>query len=55
MPVTIPVNLTSVLYIQLRMIAGIAHICGYDIKQDEAQTLYYICLTGNSASELLKK
>ena len=31
-PVTLPANITSILYIQLRMIAAIAIMCGYDVK-----------------------
>lgn len=55
MPITLPANFTSVLIIQLRMIAAIAHIGGHDLKSDQVRTFVYICLTGNSANELLKK
>lgn len=54
MPVTIPANISSVIYIQLRMITSIAYIGGYDIKSDEVKTLAYVCLTGKGASDILK-
>jgi len=55
MPVAIPANMASSLYIQLRMIAGIAHIGGHDIFDDKTKTLCFICLTGNSAGEVVKQ
>ncbi len=42
MPVTLPANVTSVLYIQIRMIAAIAHIAGYDLKDDKVKTMVYV-------------
>jgi len=54
MPVTLPANITSVLYLQLRMIGSIAHLAGYDLKDDKVKTMIYVCLVGNSANEILK-
>ncbi|WP_215767514.1 EcsC family protein [Gluconobacter cerinus] len=54
LPVSIPANMASTLYIQLRMIAAIAHICGYDVHDDKVKTLCFICLTGESASDVIK-
>jgi len=54
MPVAIPANLTSVMYVQLRMIAAIAYMGGYDIKNDQVQSLAYVCLAGNGAKDILK-
>ncbi len=54
MAVGVPANLTSVLFIQLRMIAAIAIMAGYDPKNDQVQTLAYACLTGNSAGNIIK-
>jgi len=55
MPVTIPVNLASILFIQIRMIAAIAYIGGNDLNDDDrVKTLVYICLAGNSGKEILK-
>ena len=54
MPVTLPANITSVLYIQIRMIAAIAHLAGHDLKDDKVKTMVYVCLVGNGAAEILK-
>lgn len=55
LPITIPVNLGSVLFVQMRMIAATAYIGGYDIHDDQVQTLIYACLAGVSVNELVKK
>lgn len=55
MPVTLPANITSVLYVQLRMIAAVAYIKGYDPSNDAVKTLAYICLTGKAMSDVVKK
>ncbi|MCU7558582.1 EcsC family protein [Macrococcus capreoli] len=52
--VGIPANLASVMYMQMRMIAAIAHIRGYDLRDDQVQTFVYVCLTGQSINEVLK-
>lgn len=54
LPIAIPANITSVLYIQIRMIAAIAHMGGYDLRNDQVKTMVYACLCGNAASEVLK-
>ena len=54
MPITLPVNITSVIYVQIRMIAAIAHIAGYDLKDDRVKSLVYACLAGNAAKDILK-
>lgn len=55
MPVTIPANVTSVLYVQMRMIACIAYFGGYDLKCDQTQTFVYACLAGVGVNQLVKK
>lgn len=54
LPIAIPANITSVLYVQVRMIAAIAHIGGYDIRDDKVKTLVYACLVANSAKDIIK-
>jgi len=54
MPVTLPANITSVMYVQIRMIAAIASLGGHDLKDDRVKTLVYACLTGNAAKDILK-
>lgn len=54
MAVTLPANITSVIYVQMRMIAAIAIIRGYDLHDDEVQTFVYSCLVGKSAADVFK-
>ena len=54
LPVTIPANIGSVLYVQMRMIACLAYMGGYDIDSDQVQTLVYACLAGISIDQLAK-
>lgn len=54
MPLTVPTNIASVIYVQIRMIAAIAYMGGHDIREDRVKSLIYICMVGNGAKELLK-
>lgn len=55
LPIAIPANLMSVLWIQIRMIAAIAHIRGCDIRSDQVKTLVLTCLAGTSVTDILKE
>lgn len=55
LPLTVPANVGSVLYVQLRMIAAVATIGGYDPSDDEVQTLAYACLAGSAAADIIKQ
>ncbi|TMU82184.1 EcsC family protein [Bacillus sp. BHET2] len=54
MPIAIPANITSVILVQMRMVAAIAHMGGHDLKSDEVKTFVYACLAGNGAKDILK-
>ena len=54
LPVTIPANLASVLYVQTRMIAAIAHLGGHDLRSDQVRTLCYACMCGSATTGVLK-
>ncbi|MGD6804474.1 EcsC family protein [Rossellomorea aquimaris] len=54
MPVAIPANITSVILVQMRMVAAIAYMGGHDLKSDEVRTFVYACLAGNGAKDILK-
>jgi uncharacterized protein (DUF697 family) len=54
LPVAIPANILSVLYIQIRMILAIAIIGGYDPKDDKVKALVYACLAGSKIKDILK-
>lgn len=55
LPVAIPANIGSVLYVQMRMVAAIAKIGGYDVRSDQVQTLVYMCLTGTAITDIAKQ
>ena len=44
MPVTLPANITSVIYVQMRMIACTSYMAGFDLDSNQTQTLVYACL-----------
>ena len=55
MPVTIPANVGSVLYVQMRMIACTAYLAGFDLNSDQTQTFVYACLASVAVDEILKQ
>jgi len=55
LPVAIPANISSTIYIQARMIAAIAYMRGYDIRDDTVKSLVYMCLCGNAAKDIAKQ
>ena len=55
LPFTIPADVASSLYIEMRMIAGIAMIRGYNIYDDQVKTLIYLCLVGNAIGDVVKQ
>lgn len=52
---TLPANITSVMYVQLRMCCAIAKMGDYDIHSDQVQTMVFACLTGSAMSDVLKQ
>lgn len=55
LPVAVPANVASVIYVQLRMIATVARIGGYNPSDDQVRTMAYVCLTGSAAADIIKK
>lgn len=53
--VEIPANVSSIIHVQMRRIAAIAYMGGYDIKDDSVKRLVYMCLTGNAAVYIAKE
>jgi hypothetical protein len=53
-PIAMPANLVSALYIQLRLIAAIAHLRGHDIRSKQVRTMVLACLSGSKAADTLK-
>ncbi len=55
MPVAIPANLGSVIYVQMRMIACVAYMADYELESDQTQTFVYACLAGVTVNGLVKQ
>ena len=55
MPITLPANIGSVLYVQMRMIACTAYMAGFELNCDQTQTFVYACLAGVAVNELIKQ
>ena len=43
------------MYVQMRMIACLAYMGGYDTNSDQVQTLVYACLAGISIDQIIKQ
>ena len=54
LPLTLPANITSVLYVQIRMVAAIAIMGGYDVIDDRVRSIVYSCIAASSAAEVAK-
>lgn len=54
MPFTIPANIGSVIYIQIRMVSAIAYMGGYDLKDPRVKSLVFLCIAGNAGKDILK-
>lgn len=55
MPVTLPADLAQSWYIQLRMVAAIAHIYENDIYEDKLKTMCIMCLCGKGVQNILNE
>lgn len=55
LPVALPANIASVIYVQMRMIAALAVMGGFNPQDDEVQTLVYVCLAGMSIGDICKQ
>ena len=55
MPVTLPANITSVIYVQMRMIACTSYMAGFDLDSDQTQTFVYACLAGVAVNNVIKQ
>jgi hypothetical protein len=54
--VTIPANISGLALIECRMIAGIAHLRGYDLDDPRVRNAILVCLLGEDAvKDLLKR
>jgi uncharacterized protein (DUF697 family) len=54
-PVTIPTDVAVTTYLQLRMIAVIALLYGWDPKSDRVKTAAFMCLLGTEAASVVRQ
>lgn len=54
LPVTIPSNIASVLYIQIRLVAAVAYMGGCDLKSEQVRTSIFLSLLGGHATIVLE-
>ncbi len=50
LPLALPADLAATYYINVRMVAAIAHIRGHDLNDDATRTAVFLCLLGDSAA-----
>ena len=55
LPIALPANGLSALYIQIRMVAAIAALRGHDLKSDQVRTVVVACLCGTTLMDLVKE
>ncbi|HVH79749.1 MAG TPA: EcsC family protein [Stellaceae bacterium] len=54
LPIALPANVASALYLQTRLVAAIAHLHGHDIRSPRVRMLVLACLSGSKAAETLR-
>jgi uncharacterized protein (DUF697 family) len=54
LPVALPANIAGALYLQTRLVAGIAHLHGHDIRHPRVRMLVFACLSGSKAADTLR-
>jgi hypothetical protein len=54
MPITVPADFLSVAYLQLRMVAVVGLLFGWDVRSDQFRTMAYLSLLGSAAGELVR-
>ncbi|MHB1645389.1 MAG: EcsC family protein [bacterium] len=55
LPIAIPADVGIVLLVQMRMIAVIAYMGGYNLKDDQVKTMVYMTLAGMSVGDITKR
>lgn len=55
LPIALPANVLSALYIQIRMVAAIAALRGHNLKSDQVRTVVLACLCGTTLMDVVKE
>ncbi|WP_141736481.1 EcsC family protein [Oligoflexus tunisiensis] len=55
LPVAVPADLAVSMYINIRMVAAIAHLYGHDLHDDHTRTAVFACMVGSGLEDVLSK
>jgi uncharacterized protein (DUF697 family) len=55
MAATVPLNITGLALVQVRLVAGIAHLRGYDLNDDRVRNAILVCTLGEQTVKQLVK
>lgn len=55
LPIAVAADLSVNVYVQLRMVAAIACMGGYDLHSDQVRSFAYVALCGNGAANILRE
>jgi uncharacterized protein (DUF697 family) len=55
MAATVPVNITGLALVQIRLVAGIAHLRGYDLNDERVRNAILLCTLGEQTVKQLVK
>jgi len=54
LPVAVPADVASSMYVNMRMVAAIALLRGYDLKSDQVRTMVFVTMAGETLKDVLK-
>ncbi len=54
LPVAVPADVASSMYVNMRMVAAIALLRGYDLKSDQVRTMVFVTMAGETIKDVLK-
>lgn len=54
LPVAVPADIASSMYVNMRMVGAIALLRGYDLKTDQVRTMIFATITGETLKDAIK-
>ncbi len=54
LPVAVPADIASSMYVNMRMVGAIALLRGYDLKNDRVRTMVFATITGETLKDAIK-
>lgn len=55
LPVTLPAGVSGLYLVAARMVVGVAHLRGYDVRSEEVRSAIVVCLLGSAGAEAAKR